>query len=149
MPWISKQRINFFPPSLLMTLWKSITMESIMCSVQKNPDRPDTFTTIEIRQYFRILIFMSIFRYPNIRSYWWTKFGFFFHISETMALNRFEKIRNFIHFNDIDKHLPTDHPDHGNLHKLRLVIQHLNERFCSILFKQRLSINDIIYVCTA
>lgn len=44
---------------------ESITQESNRYSVQKNPARPNTLTTIELRQYFGILIFMSVFRYPN------------------------------------------------------------------------------------
>lgn len=84
---------------------------------------------------------MSVFRYPSIRSYWSTKFGFA-PISGTMSLNRFEKIRSFIHFNDNDRHFPTSHPNHDRLHKLRPIIDHLNRRFGSLPYEQRLSVDE-------
>lgn len=59
-----------------------------------------------------------------------------------MPVNKFEKIRRVLHFDDNSKHLPVDHPDHDKLHKLRPVITHLNEKFSSVTIDQRLSIDE-------
>lgn len=84
---------------------------------------------------------MSVYHYPNVRSFWNTKHGFQ-AIKETMPVNRFEKIRRILHFNDNDTHRPVNDPNHDRLHKLRPVIEHLNERFASVPMDQRLSIDE-------
>ncbi|CAG4954515.1 unnamed protein product [Colias eurytheme] len=127
----------YFTPDFI----SNITEESNRYSVQKQPDRPDCVTDVEIRKYMGILIFMSVYHYPNVRSYWHTKFGFR-PISEAMPVNRFEKIRRIIHFNNNDMHKPINDPNHDKLHKLRPVIDHLNEKFSSIPLDQRLSIDE-------
>lgn len=84
---------------------------------------------------------MSVYHFPSTRSYWNTKFGYA-PIKEVMPVNRFEKIRRILHFNDNDKHLPVTHPQHDKLHKLRPIIEHLNQKFCSVTIEQRLSIDE-------
>ena len=59
-----------------------------------------------------------------------------------MPVNRFEKIRRIIHFNNNDKNKPINDPNHDKLQKLRPVIDHLNEKFSSIPLDQRLSIDE-------
>lgn len=127
----------FFTPELM----EKIVSESNTYSTQMNPARPDQMTMVELRKYLGILIFMSVYHYPSIRSYWSNKFGFS-HIANCMPVNRFEKLRRFIHFNDNRQHLPTDHPKHDRLHKLRPVLDHLNERFSSVPYEQRLSLDE-------
>nr|AGK25051.1 transposase [Chilo suppressalis] len=132
---------HFFSYFFTKELLENIVQETNKYSVQKNPARPDTITVTELRQYLGILVYMSVFRYPSVRFYWNTKHAFT-PISETMALNRFEKIRNILHFNDNEKHMPKDHPHHDRLHKLRPIIDHLNNKFGSIPYDQRLSIDE-------
>lgn len=118
----------------------SIVQETNLYATQQQPDRTDRITIQDLRKYIGILIFMSVYHYPNIRSYW-GKFGFS-HIRETMPVNKFEKIRRILHFNDNSQHRPTDHAEHDKLHKLRPIIEHLNSRFSSVTIDQRLSIDE-------
>ncbi|CAF4889854.1 unnamed protein product [Pieris macdunnoughi] len=53
-----------------------------------------------------------------------------------MPVDKFEKIRGVIHFNDNDKHLPVTHLEHDKLHKLRPVIDHLNTKFSDVAIDQ-------------
>lgn len=118
----------------------SIVHQTNLYAVEQQPNRTETFTKDDFRKYLGIIIFMSVYRYPNTRSYW-GKFGFG-PIRETMPVNKFEKFRKILHFNDNSKHLPAEHPDHDKLHKLRPVIEHLNQRFSSVPIAQRLSIDE-------
>ncbi|CAB3245910.1 unnamed protein product [Arctia plantaginis] len=90
-------------------------------AVQNKPDRPDVITLGELRKYLGILIYMSVYHYPSVRGYWANKHGFE-AIIKAMPVNKFEKIRRVLHFNDNNKHLPIDHPQHDRLHKLRPVL---------------------------
>ncbi|CAK1578837.1 unnamed protein product [Parnassius mnemosyne] len=120
---------------------ENIVTESARYAVQKQPDRPEIFTEGELRKYFDILIFMSVYHYPSTRSYWSNKFSFS-PIKEAMPINKFEKMRKLLHFNNNDDHLPVDHVQHDRLHNLRPIITHLNEKFSSVTIEQRLSIDE-------
>jgi hypothetical protein len=109
---------------------ESIVYETNLYATQQQPDRTNRITIQVWRKYIGILIFMPVYHYPNIRSYW-SKFSFS-HIRKAMPVNRFEKIRRYLHFNDNSKHRPTDHPEHDKLHKLQPIIEHLNTRFSSV-----------------
>lgn len=132
---------QFFSYFFTEDFLKNIVQETHTYSIQSNPARPEKITTTELKQYSGILTFMSVYRYPSIRSYWCSKFRFT-PISDTMTLNRFEKIRSILHFNDNEKHLPIDHPSHDRLHKLRPVINQLNSKFGSLPYEQRLSVDE-------
>lgn len=118
-----------------------IVSETNRYAVQTKPDRPEVITLGKLRKYLGILIYMSVYHYPSIRSYWANKHGFD-AIIKAMPVNKFEKIRRVLHFNDNNNHLPIDHPQHDRLHKLRPIIDHLNEKFSSIPLTQRLSIDE-------
>jgi len=83
---------------------------------------------------------MSVFRYPNVRSYWGEyAFG---TIQNTMSRNRFEKIRGNLHFNDNSKLPSKDSTDHDPLYKIRPLVNHFNEKFQSVPMRQRLSVDE-------
>ncbi|CAK1593285.1 unnamed protein product [Parnassius mnemosyne] len=132
---------QFFTYFFTNPFMENIVTESARYAVQKQPDRPEIFTVGELRKYFGILIFMSVYHYPSTRSYWSNKFGFS-PIKEAMPINKFEKMRKLLHFNNNDDHLPVDHVQHDRLHKLRPIITHLNEKFSSVTIEQRLSIDE-------
>lgn len=129
----------FFNQDLLQIL----VHESNKYATQINPNFSDPITELELRKFIGILIYMSVYHYPNVRSYWASNVRFQ-PISDTMTVNRFEKIRQILHFNDNNTHLPCDHPQHDRLHKIRTVVDHLNERFRSAPFDHRLSVDEQI-----
>ncbi|KAF2890133.1 hypothetical protein ILUMI_16040, partial [Ignelater luminosus] len=98
--------------------------ETNLYSVQHNPNRLANITALEIRQYTGIVMCMSIVDLPNSRSYWSYDLGFD-NIIQTIAINKFEKIR----------------------YTIRPVIEHLNERFSSIPLEKSLSV-DVEQICS-
>lgn len=54
---------------------------------------------------------MSVISMSNIKRYW-SDINGFHEIKETMGINRFEKIREMLHFNDNSKVLPKHHEDY-------------------------------------
>lgn len=122
-------------------LYDKITEESCLYAQQIEIDKPLYLTKAELKKYFGIIIYMSNIRLPNTRSYWNHDVGLEI-ISQTMTVNRFEKIRQFLHFNNNELHLPRDHENHDRLHKLRPLIDHLNNKFSSVALEAKLSIDE-------
>ncbi|KAJ8929616.1 hypothetical protein NQ314_017680 [Rhamnusium bicolor] len=59
-----------------------------------------------------------------------------------MPVNKFEKIRQYIHFNDNQTFIPRDHLGHDRLHKIRPLVDHLNKKCSSVALAQHHSIDE-------
>lgn len=132
---------EFFRVFFSNDLIKEIVQETNLYAVQKKPERPPVFTEMDIKQYIGIIIYISMVHMPNTRSYWSEELRFA-PIADVMPINKFEKIRQYIHFNDNHTFIPRDQPNHDRLHKIRPLVTHLNEKFQSITLEQHLSIDE-------
>lgn len=61
---------------------------------------------------------------------------------EAMSQKRFEQIRQFLHFNNNETMLPKDHVNHDRLHKIRPLVNYLNEKFTSIPCRRDLELDE-------
>ncbi|KAJ8933304.1 hypothetical protein NQ314_014097 [Rhamnusium bicolor] len=122
-------------------LFERIVQVANLFSVQKKPERPTVFTEIDIKQYIGIITYMSLVNMPNTRSFWSNDLKFS-NIADVMPVNKFEKIRQYIHFNDNQTFIPSVHPGHDRLHKIRHLVDHLNKKYSSVAFEQHLSIDE-------
>lgn len=107
---------------------------------QVNINTSFSVTNIEIRQYVGILLYMSLYRYPNTEEYW--GLYSFESIRTTMTSKRFEAIKKHLRFNDFSKMRKKQHPDHDPLFKIRPIYNHLNERFDSVPKLARLCVDE-------
>ncbi|GFT90038.1 DDE_Tnp_1_7 domain-containing protein [Nephila pilipes] len=117
--------------------------ESKRYAIQKNASKPLTISKNEINQYLGICIYASLVHLPNYRAYCSEELGFD-QIKETMPLKKFETIRQYLHFNDNDKHLPRDHPNYDRLHKIRSLHYELNKNFAKVPLERYQSIDEQI-----
>jgi len=101
----------------------------------------NVFTKKDIQKYLGICVFTSVVHMSSIRDYWSQELRFD-PIADTMSLNNFEKIRRYLHFNDNSTMLPKDHADNDRLHKIRPVIDHLNNKYQSIPFSRDLCVDE-------
>ena len=124
-------------------LLELIVEESIRYSVQKDPNRPLELTVAELRKYLGICYVMSYIHLPSTRDYWSAVYGPSL-IKETMSSKRFEKIRQFLHFNDNNLQVPKNDPQHDRLHKVRPFIKHLQTKFAQVPFEESLSVDEQI-----
>ncbi|XP_023026106.2 piggyBac transposable element-derived protein 3 [Leptinotarsa decemlineata] len=132
---------DFFTYFFSKELFDKIVEETNLFSVQKKPERPTVFTDIDIKQYIGIVTYMSLANMPNTRSFWSDDLRFS-NIADVMPVNKFEKIRQYIHFNDNDAFIPPDRPGHDRLHKIRPLVDHLNKKCSSVALEQHLSIDE-------
>ncbi|XP_054259861.1 piggyBac transposable element-derived protein 3-like [Macrosteles quadrilineatus] len=59
-----------------------------------------------------------------------------------MSVNRFESIRQNLHFNDNSAMVPRGEPGHDRLHKLRPIVDALQSRFQTIPYEQMLCVDE-------
>lgn len=83
-------------------------------SIQKDPSKPFSITTNELKKFLGICLLMSVAPLPNIRMYWETELGLPV-IRDTITVNRFKKIRGFLHFNDNSLQVLSGNPGHDRL----------------------------------
>lgn len=121
-------------------LLELISSESNLYARQKKINSTFFCKSQDIRKYIGILMFMSVYRYPNVRSFWGRHS--FELIRNAMTVNRFEEIRSHIHFADSSKRPSRDDAEYDILYLIRPVIKHMNTRFSSVPMVQRLSIDE-------
>ena len=129
----------FFTDDLLSL----ITNETSLFSTQKDPNKPLVIESDDIKKFVGICIIMSFVHLPSAKGYWNHVNGNKL-VQQTMSENRFEKIKQFIHFGNNENVLPFSYPQHDRLFKLSPVIEKLKERFQLISFKECLSIDEQI-----
>nr|XP_026488603.1 piggyBac transposable element-derived protein 3-like [Vanessa tameamea] len=59
-----------------------------------------------------------------------------------MTVNHFEKIRQFLHFHDNSLQVPSCHPGHDRLHKIRPILESLKKKCQSIPKRETLSVDE-------
>ena len=90
----------------------------MLYSTQKDPANPFNLSKLELSKFLGICVLMSVVKIPDTRRYWSKVVGNSL-IMETLPVNKFEKIRSFLHFNDNSKMIPKTHPDHDRVFKIR------------------------------
>jgi hypothetical protein len=127
----------FFQDDLI----EHIVYETLIYSVQINPNKNFKLISNDVKKYLGVCLLMGLVNISNIRKYWSPNLGNQI-IQETMSVNQFEQIRQFIHFNNNNNMLPKGHVGHDRLHKIRPVMETLKKRFASILLEEALSIDE-------
>ncbi|XP_062535158.1 piggyBac transposable element-derived protein 3-like, partial [Armigeres subalbatus] len=117
-----------------------IAAQTNLYAKQKNITSSFSTTALEIRKFFGALLYMSVFRYPSIRSYW---SEYAFHpIQNTLPRNRFDAIRRFIHFNDNDAIPAKNSAEYDRLYKIRPIVNYFNERFETVPLPQHVCVDE-------
>lgn len=117
-----------------------IVEQTNLYATQKNIGTLFSTNNVEMRQFIGILFFMSVYRYPSIRSYW-SEFSFQI-IQNTMSRNRFDQIRSNLHFNDNNELPAKTSNEYDPLYKVRPLIKHFNGKFKSVPMPQQLCVDE-------
>lgn len=108
--------LYFFDDDIL----SHIVEEMHKFSVQKNPSKPFSTSITELKKYIAICLLMGIAPLSHSRMYWESELGLPL-IRNTISVNQFEKIRQYLHFNDNTTQSPAGTAGHDRLHKIRTV----------------------------
>lgn len=117
-----------FTPDLLLHL----CAESLRYSLQKDLNKPFQVTEVDLKRYLGIMTSITIV--PNIRQYWSENLENHV-IKNTMTVNTFEKIRQFLHFCDNDSYIPFGQPGHDRLFRIRTVLETLKKKISNCTFR--------------
>ncbi|KAH9628691.1 hypothetical protein HF086_008632 [Spodoptera exigua] len=117
--------IQFFFYLFPQELIKMISEETNLYQVQNDPNSTFRVTEMDIRQFMGVVYLMSLIRLPRVTNHWNPILGTPI-IQDTMPLNKFEKVRQTLHFNDNSKNLPRNDPGYDRIFKIRPVVESLN-----------------------
>lgn len=135
-----KTPFDFFQYFLTDDFYQHLVDQMNLYACQQKIEARFVTNKQEIRQFIGIMMFMSVYRYPNVRSYWGRHS--FEPIRNAMTRMRFEQIRQFLHFNDNSTMVHKGQPGYDKLHRIRPLINHFNERFGSIPMLHRLCVDE-------
>lgn len=134
--------LQFFLYLFPISLMELIKEETNIYTIQKNPTSTMVVSVLEIQQFIGILFYMSLIRISRVTKYW-SKIGVAV-IQETMSLNKFEKIRVNLHFNNTDNELPVTDENHDRLFKIRPIVSRLNANFSKVPLEQNICVDEQI-----
>lgn len=82
----------------------------------------------EIKQYIGCLLYFGVLKIPQYRLAWTNEMRLPL-VADVMPRNRFEKLKQFLHFNDNNSQKPKNSPDYDKLHKIRPLIDKLKSTY--------------------
>ncbi|CAK1599312.1 unnamed protein product [Parnassius mnemosyne] len=128
-----------FPPELL----KRISEETNLYVVQKDLNSTFRVSETEMRQFIGVVYMMSLIQLPRVTNHWSSVLDTPV-IQQTMPSNKFEKIKQYLHFNDNTKCLHRTHPDSDRIFKIRPVVDALNEAYGKVPLEKQLCMDEQI-----
>ena len=78
-------------------------------------------TENEIKSFLGVLLCIGIIKLPSYRHYCKTSLRIE-PIASAISRDRFDEIKQYLHFNDNNFRKPNDHPQHDKFHKVRPVL---------------------------
>ncbi|KAJ8710228.1 hypothetical protein PYW07_009594 [Mythimna separata] len=133
--------IQFFFYLFPQELIKMISEETNLYQVQNDPNSTFRVTEIDIRQFMGVVYLMSLIRLPRVTNHWNPILGTPI-IQDTMPLNKFEKVRQTLHFNDNSKNLPRNDPGYDRIFKIRPVVESLNAAYKKVPLEEHLCVDE-------
>ncbi|XP_036345520.1 uncharacterized protein LOC118754739 [Rhagoletis pomonella] len=122
-------------------LIRKISEETNLYLVQKDPNNNFCVSETEVRQFIGVVYLMSLIQLPRVTNHWGSILGTNL-IQQTMPCNKFEKIIQYLHFNDNTKCLPRSHPDTDRFLKIRPVVDALNEAYAKVPLETRVCVDE-------
>lgn len=135
-----KTPVEYFSYFFTDELIELISFETNRAAFIENVNTQFKIDSSEVRRYIGVLIFMSLFRYPNIQAHW-SEYGFR-HIPDCMSKNRFEQIKKYLSYNDESNRVQKGNIGYDPIFRIRKVATHLVERFDSIPKNARLCVDE-------
>lgn len=148
-----KKPIDFFQLFFSERLYRLIVRETNRYARQEEErlrKRLDwhELTANELKTWLGLYYKMGVVQKPTLHSYWEKN-----KVTETpgfgkiMSRDRFMNILRFLHFVDNNDELPSDHPDHDRLFKLRPFIDEIQRQFRQKLTKRHCKYTETDELC--
>ncbi|MCL4124285.1 UNVERIFIED_CONTAM: hypothetical protein GTU68_017635, partial [Idotea baltica] len=133
--------IVYFRRFFTCELLDNITSQSNLYATQKDANKTLNLTKNELEQFIGSLMWMSILKLSNTRSYWRGHMANLL-VAKVFSRDRWETIKSNLHFNDNTYMPDRNGPNFDNLYKIRPIISSLKEIFRAIPMTSRLCIHE-------
>lgn len=132
--------MQFFCYFFTREIAQMIAEETNWHAVQENVNTTFRTDAIEIYKFIGIMLYMSLYRRPNLEGYW--SVHAFAPISSTMPVKRFMAIKKHLCFEDEEQRKQKGQPGYDAIFRIRRLSNALNERFDSVPKTARLCVDE-------
>lgn len=119
---------------------KEIAEETNRHALAENVNSLFHVDEIELYKYIGILMYMSVYRYPNLEAYW--SENAFAPIANAMGVKRFMSIKKHLSFANENDRKKKGEPGYDPIFRIRSLSNKLNVRFDSIPKTARLCVDE-------
>lgn len=131
----------FFKYFMTDQILEYVVKESNDYASQKEPPIDLQLTKGELLKYIGSVLYMSCVKIPNTRLYWSSDVGQE-PIKRAFCVNRWEKIKNNLHFADNLAARSRNDPGYDRIFKIRPFLDAVRERFTSIPMEENLCVDE-------
>ncbi|XP_037034384.1 piggyBac transposable element-derived protein 4-like [Bradysia coprophila] len=125
---MGEKEVDYFGKLLNESITQRIVDETNLYSLQNQSKNWTPLSCQELLAFVGMLILMGIHQLPTLKCYWSSDPILRVDaIAAVMPASRFKKIVENLHLNDNEKQLPRTDPNYDKLHKLRPLLDHLND----------------------
>lgn len=135
-----KTPMEFFNYFFTDDVIELIVVETNRCATEENINTAFSTNATELRHYIGIILYMSVYRYANLESYWGK--NAFLPIQKCMPSKRFFTIRKYLSFQDESQRKKKGEPGYDPLFRIRTLANKINDRFDSIPKTARLCVDE-------
>lgn len=131
------QCFKYFLTSEIVNL---IIAETNRAAHQENINTTFSVSETDIHKFIGILLYMSLYRYPNMESYW--SKNAFEPIRSTMSCRQFENIKRYLSFADEKQRFKRGADGYDPLYRVRSISELFNKTFDSVPKTARLCVDE-------
>ncbi|KAG4066842.1 hypothetical protein HA402_012909 [Bradysia odoriphaga] len=125
---VGGNEIDYFEKIFDASVINKVVEQTNIYAEQKQSKNWTELTVDELKAYIGCHIIMGIHKLPNLKAYWSSDPLLRVDaVANTMPENRFEKITQNLHLNNNNDILPKSHICYDKLHKVRPLLDLLNE----------------------
>ncbi|KAL3179019.1 hypothetical protein MRX96_038269 [Rhipicephalus microplus] len=131
--------ITYFRNFFDVTFLSHICEQSSLYSAQRNPNKVTSMTVNNLEQFIGTVLTMSLMKLPQTRMYWSQRFRVS-QVADTMTRDRWEEIKQSLHFSDNQEAPDQNDPERDRLYKVRPLLNHLVAKCHEIPKSQKLCV---------
>lgn len=135
-----KQPIEYFFQFFTDEVWQKICEETNLYALQSNGTELKC-NVFEIKRYVGILLYLAVVNIPTYRMAWAENFKLA-AVGNALPRNRFEKIKQFLHFNNNAAQTEKGQPGYDKLYKVRPLLNFIKSKFNAIPQEEFQSVDE-------
>lgn len=133
--------MSYFKYFMTDQILEDIVRESNLYASQKEPAIDLNLTQDELLKFIGTVLHMSCVKIPNTRLYWSSDVGLE-PIKRAFCVNRWEQIKNNLHFSENATAPSRNDPEYDRTFKIRPFLEAVRQRFITIPMEENLCVDE-------